>query len=100
MSFLKSVKNFGNDVGHSVKSGTSSVTHLLTEPEHKIESAVGTAYKDGRSAVSTAYKDGRSAAAYTGKHLINDVDSISSMLSSPLLIIGVVAVGLIIITKK
>ena len=90
---------FFKDVGNTVKSGTSSVTHLLTEPEHKIESAVSTVYKDGRSAVGTVYKDGRSATAYAGKHIINDVDSLTSTLSNPLLILGVVVVGAVIISK-
>ena len=86
-------------LGNSVKSGTSSVTHLLTEPQQKLEKGVSNVYNDGKSAVSGAYKDVRSAASYTGKHLINDVDNISSTLSNPIIIIGVVVVGAVLISK-
>ena len=91
--------NFFKDIGHAIKSGTKSVGHLLSDGEKKIEKSVGTVYKDGKSVVSSVYKDGRSAVGYTGKHLVNDVDNLSSTLSSPILLIGVAIVGAVVVSK-
>ena len=98
MDFIKGVKNT-----FDTKHGSSTITHLLTDPVTNVVGSLGTGvstvYKDGRSATSTIYKDGRSAVSFTGKHLINDVDTLSSTLSNPLLILGVVIVGAVIISK-
>lgn len=84
------------------KHGSSAVTSLLSP----VTSPISTVYNDGKSVVhsigkgaGTVYKDARSAASYTGKHLINDVDSLSSSLSNPILILGVVIVGAVLISK-
>ena len=98
MDFLNNVK----DTFTGTKHGSSAVNTLLSP----VTSSIGTVYKDSRSVVhsvskgaSTVYKDARSATAYTGKHLINDVDNLSSSLSNPILILGVVVVGAVLISK-
>lgn len=91
--------NILKSIGHAVKSGTSSVGHLLKGGEQKIEKVVGTVYKDSKHAVGSVYKDGKSAVGYTGKHLVNDVDNISSTFSNPLIIIGAGVVAAVVISK-
>ena len=97
MGFFDDVKDT-----FSSKHGSSVVTTLLSP----VTSPISTVYNDGKSitktvskGAGTVYKDVRSAASYTGKHLINDVDNISSTLSNPILIIGVVIVGAVLISK-
>lgn len=80
--------NFFKSVGKSIKHGSKSVGHLLKNSEHKVEGAVGTVYKDAKSAV-----------AYGGKHLINDVDTISSSFSNSIIIIGAVVAGIFVMSK-
>ena len=91
--------DFINKIGKGIKSGTQAVGHLLSEPEHKIEGAINSVYNDGKHAIGSVYKDGRSAVSFTGSHLVNDVDNLSSMLSNPLLIIGVIIVAGVVVSK-
>ena len=71
--------NIGKFVSHSAK----SVGNTITQPYNDIKSVVSDVGKAG----SQVYKDGRSAVSYTGKHLINDVDNLTSALSNPMLFI-------------
>ena len=84
-----SIGKFFKKVGHSVSKGSKSIGHVFKDVGHAAGKTVSTVYKDGKSAVS-----------YTGKHLIGDVDNISSTLSSPILYIGIAAVGLLILSRK
>ena len=79
--------NFGHmlkDAGHTISKGSKSVGHVFESGEKKAEKAISQVYKDGRSAVS-----------YAGKHAVNDVDTLTNTLSSPLL--WVVAGGVVIV---
>lgn len=80
---------FFKDIGKGIKSGGKSVGHLLSNSGKKVEGAISDVYHDGRSAVS-----------YAGKHVINDVDNISSALSSPLFLYGVLALGALFLIKS
>ena len=84
-----SIGKFFKSVGHSVSKGSKSIGHVFKDTGHAIGKSVSTVYKDGKSAVS-----------FTGKHLIGDVDKLSSTLSSPILYIGIAAVGLLLLTRK
>ena len=84
-----SIGKFFKKVGHTVSKGSKSIGHVFKDTGHALGKTVSTVYKDGKSAVS-----------YTGKHLVGDVDKISSTLSSPILYIGVAAVGLLILSRK
>lgn len=84
------VGKFFKDAGNTIKQGSKSVGHVFSEGGKKIEGAVSDVYHDGRSAVS-----------YTGKHLINDVDQISSALSSPMVwVVGGVLIILVLNQNK
>ena len=98
----KSVSHAFSDTGHSVSKAGKSISHAFKNTGHTIGKTVGTVYKDGKGAVSGVYKDGKSAVSYSGKHLINDVDNISSALSSPMtmIVIGVVGVGVILLLTR
>lgn len=93
--------NLFKDIGKGIKHGTKSVGHLLEGGEKKIEGAVNSIYKDGKSAVSTVYNDTTGAIGYGGKHLINDVDGLSSSFSNSFVIIGVgVAIGAALLLSR
>ena len=83
----------GFDVGKFVSHSASSIGHTIATPYNDVKSVVSDVVKAG----SQVYKDGRSAVSFTGKHLINDVDNISSVLSNPMIYIvgGVVIVVLL-----
>lgn len=91
--------NILKSISHAAKSGTHAVGHLLSGGEKKIEKAIGTVYKDGKHAVNSVYKDGKSAVSYTGKHVIKDVDSISSSFSNPIYILGAAVVAAVVFSK-
>lgn len=88
-----SVGKFFKSVGHSVSQGSKSITHVVS---HTASNAANTVKKS----VSTVYNDAKSATSYAGKHLIGDVDSISSMLSSPILYIAIGGIVLIYLMKN
>ena len=71
------------------KSIGHSISHAFKDTGKFVEKNVGNVYHDVKGAVG-----------YTGKHLIGDVDKISSTLSNPLIYIGLGAVVLIILLKK
>jgi hypothetical protein len=71
MTFLKSV-------GHTLKTGSSSVSHLVTQP----------------------YKDVRSAVSYSGKHIIGDVDKVTNTATNPIFLYGGMAIVLLMLLKK
>ena len=79
-----SVGKFFKNAGKEIKSGSKSIGHVFEDAGHDIKKGWSQVYKDGKGAVS-----------YSGKHLINDVDNISSALSSPIL--WIVAGGAIIL---
>ena len=84
-----SVGKFFKHAGHSVSKGSKSIGNVFKHTGHDIKKGVSSVYKDGKSAVS-----------YTGKHLIGDVDNLSSALSSPLLYIAIGGVALVILMKS
>ena len=87
-------------LGKTFKHANHSVSHLFKHTGHSISKVVmHTGHTIGKG-VGTIYKDTKSVVAYTGKHLIKDVDKISSTLSSPILIIGVGAIALILILNR
>jgi hypothetical protein len=95
--------NFGHilkDAGKTVKNGSNSISHVFTDGEKKAEKAVGQIYKDGKKGVSQIYRDGRSATAYTGKHIIGDVDNLTNALSSPVLWIAIGGVAIVVLTRR
>ena len=69
------------DIGHAITH--NHTLQFLTDPVKPIEKVVSTGYKDTKAVVS-----------YGGKHLVQDVDQLSSSFSMnlPLLIGGVVIV--------
>lgn len=95
-----SVGKFFKDAGHSVSQSSKSIGHVFTSAGKKVEDSVSDVYHDGKSAVGSVYKDGRSAVAYSGKHLINDVDTVANALSSPLLWIVVGGVAIVILSRR
>ena len=84
-----SVGKFFKHAGHSVSKSSKSVGNVFKHTGHDIKKGVSSVYNDGKSAVS-----------YTGKHLIGDVDNISSALSSPLLYIAIGGVALVILMRS
>ena len=94
------MKNIFKDVGHSIESGSKSIAHVFTGAGNTVKSSVSDVYHDSRSAVSSVYHDTKTAAAYTGKHLINDVDSLTNMISNPLLWVVVGGVVLVVLTRR
>lgn len=83
------MKNILKDVSKTFDKGSKSISHVFQEGGKKIEGAVSDVYHDTTSAVS-----------YTGKHLINDVDNLSSMISNPLLWVVVGGVVLVVLTRR
>ena len=84
------------NVGKMISHSASSVAHTVTQPYRDVRSMVS----DVGSAGATVYKDGRSAVAYTGKHLISDVDNLSSALTSPILWIVVGGVVVVLLLNR
>ena len=84
-----SVGKFFKKVGHTVSKGSKSIGHVFKGAGHTITKGVSTVYNDGKSAVS-----------FAGKHVIGDVDKLSSALSSPIVWIAVAGVGLFLLTRK
>ena len=84
--------NFGHmlkDAGHTISKGSKSIGHVF-------ESGSKTAEK----AVSQVYKDTRTAVGYAGKHAVDDMDSITSSLSNPMLWIVVGGVVVVVLLNK
>ena len=73
----------GFDVGKFISHSASDVGQTIATPYNDVKKVVS----DVGKGASQVYKDGRSAVSYTGKHLISDVDNLSSALSNPMLII-------------
>ena len=88
MGFFDDIGKGFKDVGNDFKKAGDKVGHLLSDGEHKIESGV-----------TTIYKDARSATAYVGKHAVNDVDKLTSTLTSPIFLILVGGVVLVVLLK-
>ena len=86
----------GFDVGKFVSHSASSIGNTITQPYNDVKSVVTDVGKAG----SQVYKDGRSAVSYTGKHLINDVDNLSSALTSPMLWIVVGGVVIVVLMNR
>lgn len=84
-----SVGKFFKSVGHTISKGSKSVSHVFKDAGHTVSKSVSTVYNDGKSAIS-----------YTGKHVIGDVDKLSSALSSPMIWIAVGGVALVLLLKK
>ena len=80
--------NLGKSISHAFKKTNKSIGHAFKDTGHFVSKNVGNVYKDVKGAV-----------AYTGKHLINDVDNVSNTLSSPILLIGVAVLAGIILLK-
>ena len=83
------MKNIFKDVEHGIESGSKSIGHVFSSAGNTIKGSVSDVYHDTRSAVS-----------YTGKHLIDDVDSLTSMISNPLLWVVVGGVVLVVLTRR
>ena len=67
---------------HHHKKGSHSIGHLF------------------KHSVGGVYKDVKSGVKYTGKHLIKDVDKVSSTLSNPMIYIAIGVVGIIFLTTQ
>ena len=86
----------GFDVGKFVSHSASSIGHTIATPYNDVKSVVSDVGKAG----SQVYKDSRSAVSFAGKHLISDVDNISSMLSNPMIyIVGGVVIVVFLMNK-
>lgn len=81
--------NFFKEVGHTVSKGAKSVSHVFSGGAKKVEGAVSDVYHDARSAVS-----------YGGKHLIGDVDTLSSGIANSTIYIAVGAVAILLIMMQ
>ena len=86
----------GFDVGKFVSHSASSIGHTISQPYNDVKSVVNDVGKAG----SQVYKDSRTAVSYAGKHLISDVDNLSSMLSSPMLWIVVGGVVVVVLLNR
>ena len=92
--------NLIKSLGHSISKGSKSITHVFTSGGKKIEGAVHDVYHDSKKAVSGVYNDAKSAVSYTGKHLVNDVDNVSNILSGPILYIGAGILAVFLISQR
>ena len=90
----------GFKLGKFLKKGGSKLGHILSSGGKKLEETVSDVYHDVKGGASSVYHDARSAVSYGGKHIIKDVDSISGMLSNPMVIIGIGAIVAIVLLKK
>ena len=84
-----SAGKFFKKAGHSVSKGSKSIGHVFS-----------TAGKKYEGAISDVYYDGKTAVGYTGKHLINDVDTVTNAISSPMLWLVVGAVAIAFLTSR
>ena len=92
--------NFIKRLGHSISKSSKSIKHVFTSGGKKIEGAVHDVYHDSKKAVSGVYHDAKSAVSYTGKHLVNDVDNVSNILSGPILYIGAGILAVFLISQR
>ena len=83
------MKNILKEVSHSFDKGSKSIGHVFTNTGKKIEGAV-----------SDVYHDTTSAASYAGKHIIKDVDTLSSAISSPMLWLVVGGVVIVVLMRR
>ena len=90
----------GFNLGHIVKSAGHSVGNLFKSTGKTIKDATSDVYSDTKHAISGVYGDVKSVTSYAGKHIITDVDKISSALSSPLLYVAIGAVIFIYLSRK
>lgn len=81
--------NFIKRLGHSISKSSKSIKHVFSKGGKKLEGAVHDVYHDAKSAVS-----------YTGKHLIKDVDNVSSALSGPILYIGAGILAVFLMSQR
>ena len=95
-----SVGKFFKNVGHKVSKGSKSISHVVSNTGHDISHGVKTAGHNISKGVSTVYKDGKSAVSFAGKHLIGDIDNLSSALSNPILLIAVGGVVILLLVRK
>lgn len=75
--------------GKFMKRGGHSIGHVFKSVDHKVEGSIHDVYTDYKGAVS-----------FAGKHLIKDVDNVSSALSSPFIWIAVGGVVLVVLMNK
>ena len=92
--------NFFKSVGKSIKKGSHSISNTFKSGGKKLEGAVSDVYHDVSGGVSNVYSDVKSAGSYVGKHVINDVDTLTDALSSPLLWIVVGGVVILIVVNR
>ena len=82
----------GFDIGKAFKKAGHSISKGFKDTGHFVEKNVGHVYHDVTGAVS-----------YTGKHLVNDVDTLSNstanLMNSPIFVIGVAVIAGVIFTK-
>lgn len=95
-----SVGKFFKNAGHSISKGSKSIGHVFQDAGHGISKGVKNAGHGISKTASGLYNDGKSAVSYAGKHLIGDVDSLSSALSSPIIWIAVGGLVLLIYNKS
>ena len=81
--------NFFKDIGHSISKGSKSIAHVFSKGGKKIEGAVSDVYHDAKSAVS-----------YGGKHLIGDVDTLSSGIANSTMYIAAGAIAILLIMMQ
>ena len=91
----------GFNLGKIFKHSTKSISHAFKDAGHSISKAVGDVEHTIGNTATTIYKDSRSAIKYTGKHLIKDVDNVSSSFANaiPMLMIGAGAIVVIMVMK-
>lgn len=89
----------GFNVGNAIKHGASSVSHAFKDTGTSIKHTVQDVGHTVGKSVGTVYKDVKSATAYTGKHLIKDVDNVANILSNPLLYIVGGIVIVVVLTR-
>ena len=80
---------FFKDAGHSISKGSKSIGHVFSKGAKKVEGAVSDVYHDGKSAVS-----------YTGKHLIGDVDTLSSGVANSTMYFAIGGVAVVLIMMQ
>ena len=81
--------NFFKEVGHTVSKGAKSIGHVFSGGAKKVEGAVSDVYHDARSAVS-----------YGGKHLIGDVDTLSSGIANSTIYLAAGAIAVLLIMMQ
>lgn len=81
--------NLFKDIGHTISKGSKSIGHVFTSSGKTIKGAVSGVYHDAKSAVS-----------YTGKHLIHDVDTVSSGVANSTMYIAAGAIAILLIMMQ